>query len=37
VKYLARAGHKDPAKEVEDLRKAICCIEHEIAALDGKK
>jgi hypothetical protein len=37
VKYLARAGHKDPAKEVEDLRKAICCIEHEIAALEGKK
>lgn len=36
VKYVSRAGHKDPTKEVEDLRKAIACIEHEIALLDGQ-
>jgi len=30
VKYCARAGHKDPAKAVEDLRKAIWYIEREI-------
>ncbi len=23
VKYIARAGHKDPAKKTEDLRKAV--------------
>ena len=30
VKYIARAGRKDPAKEVEDLRKAIFYIERKI-------
>lgn len=33
VKYIARAGLKDPDKEVEDLRKAIWYIEREIARL----
>lgn len=34
VKYIARAGLKDPDKEVEDLRKAIWYIEREIQRLD---
>jgi hypothetical protein len=42
IKYMLRAGKKDPAKEIEDLRKAISMIEHEIrfrssaAAREGK-
>lgn len=35
VKYLSRAGKKDPAKEIEDLRKAIFYIEHKIKRLEG--
>lgn len=31
VKYIARAGHKDDA--VQDLKKAVWYIEHEIASL----
>lgn len=30
VKYIARAGRKDPEKTVEDLRKAIWYLQHEI-------
>ena len=30
LKYLLRAGHKDPAKEVEDLNKCIECIKRHI-------
>lgn len=30
LKYIVRAGKKDPAKTVEDLRKAIVYLEHEI-------
>lgn len=30
VKYIARAGKKDPAKELEDLRKAAWYLQHEI-------
>lgn len=30
VKYISRAGKKDPEREVEDLRKAIRYLEHEI-------
>lgn len=30
VKYLCRAGYKDPAKEVEDLEKAKAYLEREI-------
>ena len=39
VKYIARAGKKDPAKEVEDLQKAVWCLNREIARLrlEGKK
>ena len=33
VKYIARAGLKDPAKEVEDLEKAAWYIHREIARL----
>lgn len=33
VKYICRAGLKDPATEVQDLRKAAWYIEREIARL----
>ena len=33
VKYIARAGKKDPAKTVEDLEKAVWYLNHEIARL----
>lgn len=36
VKYIARAGHKDTAKEIEDLEKAIWYIKDEIAMLKGE-
>ena len=36
VKYISRAGLKDPAKEVEDLRKAIWYLEREITRLESK-
>jgi hypothetical protein len=35
IKYIWRAGKKDPATEVEDLRKAIACLEVEIERLGG--
>lgn len=35
VKYIARAGKKDKAKEVEDLKKAQWYIEREIKKLEG--
>lgn len=34
VKYIARAGHKDPSKEIEDLEKALWYIEREIQRLE---
>lgn len=34
IKYLARAGRKDPEKIVEDLRKAVWYINHEIEQLE---
>lgn len=34
IKYIARAGHKDAGREVEDLRKAIQYLEFEIARLE---
>ena len=34
VKYIARAGKKDPNKEVEDLRKAIWYLERECKRLE---
>lgn len=33
VKYIARAKHKDPAKEIEDLEKAAWYLNHEIERL----
>ena len=30
VKYISRAGKKDPAKTIEDLQKAVWCLNHEI-------
>ena len=39
VKYIARAGHKDPEKTTEDLRKAVWYLNRHIALLekDGVK
>ena len=36
VKYIARAGKKDPAKEVEDLQKAVWYLNREITRLTGE-
>lgn len=36
VKYISRAGKKDPSKEVEDLRKAMWYIERFIKLKGGK-
>lgn len=33
VKYICRAGKKDPLKEVEDLQKAIWYLEREVKSL----
>jgi len=33
VKYVARAGHKDPTKTVEDLKKARFYLDDEISRL----
>lgn len=35
IKYIARAGKKDPAKEVEDLEKAIWYLRRAIAVAKG--
>jgi hypothetical protein len=35
IKYIWRAGKKDAATEVEDLRKAIASLEVEIERLGG--
>ena len=37
LKYISRAGKKDPAKTVEDLRKALFYVQYEIDRLEGKK
>lgn len=34
IKYLWRAGQKDPAREIEDLKKAIWYIQREVARLE---
>lgn len=36
VKYIARAGLKDPSKEIEDLEKAVFYINKEIEMLKEK-
>lgn len=33
IKYLSRAGHKDPSKTAQDLEKAVWYIQREIASL----
>jgi len=35
VKYIARAGLKDPSKEVQDLEKAVWYIQDELKRLTG--
>ena len=35
IKYIFRAGRKDPSKEVEDLQKAKWMIERELQRLQG--
>jgi len=35
IKYIVRAGLKDPSKEVEDLEKAVFYLEREIEDLKG--
>ena len=35
VKYIVRAGKKDPAKEIEDLQKAAWYIDREIRRLES--
>lgn len=37
IKYIARAGKKDPAKEVEDLDKAVWFIRRKIELLQAIK
>lgn len=37
IKYICRAGKKDPAKEVEDLQKAEWYLHREIQRLEAKK
>ena len=37
LKYISRAGRKDPSKTVEDLRKAVFYIEREISALQAEE
>jgi len=36
VKYVARAGKKDPAKELEDLKKAAFYLDRRIKLLEQK-
>lgn len=36
LKYLARAGHKDPAREAEDLKKALWYIKRELQRIEGE-
>lgn len=35
VKYISRAGKKDPAKEIEDLKKAVWYLERHIELISG--
>lgn len=37
VKYIIRAGLKDPEKEIEDLEKAVFYLNHEIEELRKEK
>lgn len=35
IKYISRAGKKNPDKEKEDLQKAVWYLQHYIGGLDG--
>ena len=37
LKYISRAGRKDPSKTVEDLRKAVFYLEREIEAVEAQQ
>lgn len=37
LKYILRAGRKDPAKTVEDLEKSVWYLNREIGRLKGEK
>lgn len=37
IKYISRAGKKDPTKTVEDLRKAVWYIERYIQLIEGEQ
>ena len=37
VKYISRAGKKDPAKEIEDLKKVVWYLNREIVRLEKEK
>lgn len=37
IKYIWRAGIKDPTKEIEDLKKARWLLDREIQRLEGEK
>lgn len=37
VKYICRAGRKDPSKQIEDLEKAIFYIQNEVETLKNQK
>jgi hypothetical protein len=36
VKYISRAGKKDPNKELEDLKKGLWYLQHHIEVLENK-
>ena len=36
VKYISRAGKKDPNKELEDLKKGLWYLQHYIEVLENK-
>lgn len=36
IKYISRAGKKDPNKELEDLKKALWFLKHHIEVLENK-
>ena len=37
IKYITRAGYKDPNKEIEDLEKAVFYLNYEIKRLKEKE
>jgi hypothetical protein len=37
VKYISRAGKKNPEKEIEDLKKSLWYLQHHIEKLENKK